>query len=105
MCEDLLKRKCSCDGMFDFSSVLSTVSFTSGFLHRCLESINMQHCIFMILYFEVEPYMAGYSTVYFVTRMVLNSSSCLGGGSNRGKAVSYYLRTSNQVIQRVLQLA
>jgi len=49
--------------------------------------------------------MAGYSTVYFVACIVLNSSSCLGGRSNRGKAVSYYLRTSNQVIQRVLQFA
>lgn len=26
MCEDLLTRKCSHDGMFDFSTVLSTVS-------------------------------------------------------------------------------
>jgi len=29
----------------------------------------MQHRIFMTLYSEVEPYIAGYSTVYFVANL------------------------------------
>jgi len=55
--------------------------------------------------------MVGYSTVYFVAylygskQQFLSSSSFLGERSNGGKVVMCYLRTSNQLMQRVLQLA